>query len=1211
MPIRPYLHAEIYDSNNPQLDERTFQKRNAKNNVVYDYRFREAFPTMWACAYELDKLVQAYAAAEDMSDLSAEHHAAVEEWMAMLVLYYSGVINPETIDKREFLDEENATSEYDSDLWPALSGTFPGRATDPLGSLTLLRVDDDERTVVGAYYPRLVFFPSRGRSAWRKSPVLTRYLSDGGDRLSWPRTYSATVREPVDRAELRELADYLASVGETLGGAYSTAIKKFCDSRRLILPSAARRFRDENPFANNAGWKRVIVEDAAAIMKAYPLVREVISNGVTQRTYFLVQDLRAPAPWMSENFGRGMPPPQFIRKRTDSEVTISWAGREIPYRLKRKERGDDVNEYVELIKDLFIDKPAYWCKPPAAGSGPEAFNAAIEGCHKQEVNSHENRSRELRQLCDDTALILAPVNAKFIQHFGYLDDQQNYGTDPPRLARKLRGASCTTVDVPVEGGVKEGASWTFLVTSQNGRELPITWSEVIEQSPKLTNKSVALWPPRVSSDWRLYAIRSIGEKKKESGSWVLVDEKGTYGTPESKSDFENLSILQDSTRENRPVALMLLDALDQPRGIFFLKLQANVSAPDDARLGVDFGTSNTCLAYAHQKSDIPQTLIFSLKPAWIWGRRPDDDTAGFVPYEWQGRSFYSTVLLAPKNNLALSNRSGTEITAADLFQVDIPVLHKGLAESLYDAGFERKWNAYPDLKWDVDDENRAWRAFFLSLSLVYAHAELLFNKGMKVSECVWTYPLAFSGQKAETFKGEADAVLRNVQKLCYGESRQCSSSKISESEAIALREGVETQGRNYVDVFIDIGGGSTDIAVYGGDRFLVQDSVEVAGRAFFAFAEESVDPSHPYTKYDTRGAQNFRENLSKLLHGTNNQFTKPNSQYADGQAFTADMYQLGTYYSIIIGNLPETAPDGRHSLMRGEMKIVEGGSINNRSYQTYRSRLFYRHIISYALLQACAAVLNDPALDPKFRLICSGNGWGLTLFAGLNRGGNTVTNAIKQEADYLLGVIKQSLLEKKQAGNGKKQDAAAEKMRERINELAVSKVKFLGRGEAKIAVAHGAVKNNKNKKRVPDPGGEVELDDDGQQGEEPERLVCYTGIKLDLIKVNGQRVTIDWLDQWSKERLLERVSERHNGINSIEFERLPEDGKPCDPLLSVFVAALDKWGEINSVIRMNGQYEENKELNKSPVNQLLARVLYPRGDRHYFLETMALAEKCE
>lgn len=1210
MPNRPFLHADIYDSNNPQLNARTFQRCKAKNDVAYEGRFREAFPTMWACAYELDKLVQAYGKGTG-ADLTPEHYAAVEEWVSMFVLYYSGIVNQETIHESEFVDEGDRTSEYDPDLWPALSGTFPGRADNPLKSVTLLRADDEERTVVGAYYPHLVFFPGRGRAAWRESPVLNNYLHGSSTKLSWARCYAEAAREPQDKADL---ADYLASVAETLGGAYGMALQRFCRSHNLSLPAGAGRFKDENPFAANAGWRRAIVEDAAVIMEAYPLARETVRNGVTERTYYLVQGLRIQAPWMSEKFGKGMPTPQLVRKRTDTEITINWAGREIPYRLKNLAKGDTFNENVVLLKDLFLEKPAYWCKQPEIESPEGPFAALVENFHKQEVNSHANQSRELRKLCPDTALILAPVNAEFIEHFGYPDEQNYYGSDQTHLAHKLKGVECVTVDEAVEGGVKEGARWKFLVTSRDGRERPILWSEMIEQSPKLANKSVAIWPPKVSADWRLYAIRSRGEKKKESGAWVLIDENGNYGRPESRSESENLSVLQDSEKPNRPVALMLYDAADQPRGVFFLKLQPNVSASDRDRayLGIDFGTSNTCLAYAKERSASPQTLIFSLKPAWVWGR-PQQDTAGFVPYEWHGRPFYSTVLLAPKDNLALSNKSGGEIRAADLFRVDIPVLHRELAGSLYTGGLEKSWNAYPDLKWDVEDENRAWRAFFLSLSLLYAHAELLFNKGgMKISKCIWTYPLAFGGGKDKLFKAEADTVLKNVQELCYGKRDNSAadlSDMINESEAIALSQGVGSEGSNYVDVFIDIGGGSTDIAVYGNGRFLVQDSVEVAGRAFFAFAEESVDPTHPYSKYESEGAKNFRENLHRLLHGTNGQFTKPSSPAGDGQAFTADMYKLDTFYSITIGNLPETAPDNKHSLTMGERKILDGPkgpSINNRSYQTYRSLLFYRHLISYGLLQACAAVLNDPELDPRFRLICSGNGWGFTLFAGLNKGGDTVRKAIKAEADRLLTSIKETLLQKLGAPVGEQEaDAAHEKRRRCIEGLAVGEVKFLGRGAAKIAVAQGAAK------KEPGPGSEgAATNGDGPDGDGP-GLVCYAGLKLDPLKVNGQTISVDWLDQWATEVLLGRVTERDNGLNSVEFDRLSDDGQPCDPLLTVFVKPRDKWGEINSVVRKTGHYERNKVLAKSPVNQLLARVLYPRGDRHFFLENMAQQEKCE
>jgi len=99
---------------------------------------------MWASAYELDKLVQAYGVSQNLAGLTTEHREAVEEWVCMFVLYYAGVINEEIIDQREFVDREEVTSEYDPDLWPALANTYPPRAVKALSSMILLRMDDDD-----------------------------------------------------------------------------------------------------------------------------------------------------------------------------------------------------------------------------------------------------------------------------------------------------------------------------------------------------------------------------------------------------------------------------------------------------------------------------------------------------------------------------------------------------------------------------------------------------------------------------------------------------------------------------------------------------------------------------------------------------------------------------------------------------------------------------------------------------------------------------------------------------------------------------------------------------------------------------------------------------------------------------------------------------------------------------------------------------------
>ena len=110
----------------------------------YNPRFFETFPTAWASAYAFRK------ALENKED------AAVEEWATLFLLYYFGIVH-----LKEF-DQKTLQSDYDRDLWLAFHGTYPRISGEPdLQTIGILLTD--HQTVVGAYYPQVVFFPSRGR----------------------------------------------------------------------------------------------------------------------------------------------------------------------------------------------------------------------------------------------------------------------------------------------------------------------------------------------------------------------------------------------------------------------------------------------------------------------------------------------------------------------------------------------------------------------------------------------------------------------------------------------------------------------------------------------------------------------------------------------------------------------------------------------------------------------------------------------------------------------------------------------------------------------------------------------------------------------------------------------------------------------------------------------------------------------------------------
>lgn len=1205
MPNQVLLHSDIFD-NIDQLSERQFERRPINQDVRHDRRYIETIPTPWATAYELRRTVEDYGAGgeSNLMNVPQEFQEAVEEWMCLFLLYYFGVANLQELAGDLFTDGPGGKSGYDPDLWPALSLTYP---EGDLRGLTLLRVDDQQQTVIGACYPGIVFFPSRGRQTWPASEKLSGYLANR--KLSWAKCAAKL----LDKTEARtDFLRFLASVKGTLKGAnLQTAVALFCAQRKLALPTDAEAFASEEP----RGWARAIVTDPEVIMQHYPLFRDRTvpdprtgNPGHIERTYFIVERLsdeegdeaaeagagKLDGPWIGEKVGKGMPTPRDIRaERTGIDrVAINCGGERRVYLLQEDAAGPrqvnnvPLRERVVLLEECFLPRAAYWCRLPAE----EGFATRIQPFHLRKVG---DQSSELRKRSNNSTTVhLAPVNERFMSHFGF----DLYRPDVATLL-PVRDVRCEAKDIQEGGSATLGARWTFTVETSapvsggdpSRRRLEITWEAPVEQNAKLEYNTAAIYPPEVSKDWRLYVSRGYGATRSESGVWGLVDENGRCGEVQVKGESESISILSDTAadRSNRPQALMLYDADNNPRGAFFLENPGERTPSWDARLGVDFGTSNTCFAFQRisQPAPDPQTLKFELAPRMIWGRA-SSELPGFVPFAWQGKDFFSTVLLSTKaKTAALARLQPHEVKPADLFlHIDIPVLHKGLQEALALGAFENDWIIHPYLKWEQggggDGRQKPWRALFLSLSLLYAHAELFFKHESKITDYVFTFPLAFEAGVEQDYEQDAAEICRLVRSFCYpGGSQRASVKVVDESTAVAASQGIDDD-HAHTDVFIDIGGMTTDIAVrVDRNRFYARDSVKVAGSAFFKF----IDSHRGRERLDSAKALN--EHLGALLKEDASSLSIPNKD------LLSQIGGFGSYFSIAIGERAQPQ-------LERSMREVRRDA-NPEHYQTFRSRLFYEHLLAYALLQACAAIIKNPTAPTSIRVICTGNAWGLLTFAKLEKSEQDIRAAAAKRLER----IKQSL---------KKAEGLSDATASRLQRIDIGPVIVVGNQRdagaaaamngAKTAVASGAIKWLSS-------GGANERTGD-----------YYSGLRLGQAKAAGIEVTVDWSDMWSVSHFSQAVGQAladqeidfDGNIADITFSVDQEAVEPFDPLLYVFMpkpAALTNggdekakaetadwlkrtWRTLNGKLLTRTYTVKNGRLPPSPLNRFLSEVIY-------------------
>ncbi len=1110
-----FLNAGILGAGAGVTDRRGFRSVNTDyiGSPEYNAQFFETFPTVWAGAYAFRK------------SLAANDVQSLEEWVSLFVLHYFGVIH------LEMIPEAQLRKNFDPDLWTALEGTFPRVGERGLNALGMLQTDD--HAVIGAYYPETVFFPARDRVSWTRSESLQPYLSKG--RLVWDKCYQQLLEDEHDRQQvhvhLRAVAHSAIPQKEL-----RDRLESFCNQK--LGPYYATP-GDLSPDPQKWGLT-VVPPTPAELLTAYPLKNTKTDGSVV---YFLVTDLPLSAPWMTTKLGPNLPSPSlYMRNVTNPrDISVKQGGRVYSCPLKD-------NDEIELLKDLFLPHPPFWCKVPR---NTDAHAAKIKMLHDVAMQDTAVRQQEM-------AVCLAPLRGKFLRHF-------------PSIFQDLGNVRAT----PGIGGVVE---WSIPVL---GKE--VRWTTKPIGATGMPDTSLALWPPQVSPRWKLYAGYGIGNHE-TFGRWHLVDENGDLGQPIDIVEDAYVSVLhRPGPTPNRPRALLFTDA-NKPakeRGVLFLAelLDPSVDGGGSSSIAVDFGTSNTCVAINTGQSEV---LKFSLSPTMLWGQPPDDEVerVGFVPNKWGGsKGFFPTILFSRKSDAGLPSVEPDKIKLEHLFKVDIPCLHKGIEGPFYTGSFQSFWRTHSDMKWQPADPKYAkmpWRSLFLELLLLYAHGEAFFNKKALFGKYAFTYPLAFSTEYGNTYHTRVEEAIKKVRHYCYGDDLAAQNSfqyvKVDESTAIA-RAIRQSGAPGAMEVFIDVGGGTADIAIRHHQDFLVLDSAQVAGKAFFRFAKRNFGDEG-----GLHGSPQFKRHLGRLLLNQHEELNLLQLGESDFQT------NLGLFYSVCINDLEDKVFNER------EEEVIKSGA-GAQSYQRYRSRLFFRHLLAYSLLQACAAtVAHKLTLSNGVNLVLGGNGWGLLLFAELPR----LSQRLKREAETILTLLKDQL----------ERHVSEEEFNNYLKKMTVGSVELLNESslsKSKNSVALGALL--------------ATAADGGTAEKSP-----YTGVNIRDLKINNfPHTTIRWCDRWSLDEFRRRFGNMEQ-INSVSFAAPEENNSPMDGTLSLFTALgntdslggednlpADIWAKVNSEVlaSLSGLTISGERLSTTPINHFLSEVLYPANEETDFLDKLA------
>lgn len=1145
----------------PVQQEKTFSRVPADNIQPPDYRsqFFETLPTMWAAAYIFQRAIE------------REDRATIEEWASLLLLHSFNTLHIETV-KQAALQQE-----YDRDLWPAMNGTYPAH-DNPLRDLKLLRTANG--TIVGACYPKIILFPGRGRSGWHKDENLHPYLEEDGEHISWTRCSEELLREPKERQLFQRR---LLSIAEKLELEVRTALLDFC-KRESVFKGIQQNDPLELLSDNPGEWPKLVSHHNGdqgdeetpeerirrSLLSNYPYKQE--RNGVI--TYYFLTGMPVISDWMKKPFKVGFPAPNQYERFSEDAIKVK-ADQE--YIFKRRQ-----NEDFRLLSELFLNQAQpYYCKLDKNIADKHA--GQIRLLHRLEISNNTRSFSEV--LPHQYAICLAPIAGEFFEHF------QPILKEPDKYIA-ITGRTET-------GGLK----WEFTLFGQK-----IIWPTEPICSGSLPGSKLSIWPPKVSPQWHLYVAHGTGLGNR----WHLVDEEGGRGQMASLSDDEYISILNQTGRPNRPMALIVSDTNGKDRGALFLtSLDTQPDASKDASLAMDFGTSNSSLAFTVPGEE-PMPLKFSLSPRVIWGIQPQLgpsrdpnlplhlENPGFVPFDWGGRKgYFPTILLKRQaKDTDFEGIKASNFEIRHLFLIDIPGLHADMEARVFDEKLKNAWpEIHKNLKWDHLNEYPWRRPAFLGLVMLYAHAELFFRREARVKkeDYVFTYPLAFSDDMKISFEKEVTEVVRRIRNFCFGDGGAIKPLLVDESRAIANSVGAEGGG-SLLEVFIDIGGGTTDIAIRHDERYLLKDSVKVAGNSFFTFAKQNFQPN---AANRVNGSENFKEHIGRILL-ENSSLKAPSADFVDQTvAAVRDRIDLGTFYSLCINRLDDED-------FRSKEAAILSLRMGRDSYQRYRSRLFFDHVVAYALLQACALVAEKKlSLAVGLKLILSGNGWGLMVFGELTRKGSDFKSRCQQILEDLIDAIERGYEIIDKAESEKETESGELDCLKRLKIASVVLLNQTNLSEAKTAVAAGALSK---------------IADEDARKEENENTKPYIGLTFPGVSINGSnKVSFRWCQRWEANSLKSQAKIRQD-FRSLQIDEQGNPEEPLDHILKAFISLgeldeaflpSEEWLNINNRLRKGkaklpeDSYLDGDRLGVAPINFFLSQLLYPKEEKDLFLNKLA------
>jgi hypothetical protein len=291
-------------------------------------------------------------------------------------------------------------------------------------------------------------------------------------------------------------------------------------------------------------------------------------------------------------------------------------------------------------------------------------------------------------------------------------------------------------------------------------------------------------------------------------------------------------------------------------GLCLLRLPPPKGTVEEWDVGIDFGTSNTCVAYRVGDREKTETLTFPTLTTTLF-KKPSYDATFDSPYGKKVNEGASALLdfFFRKSETDPESLNWQEyfptqvITRQSKVQEDVDwdfengLIHfknfalsqeNDVKELISTFGeYARKHaprNQLPEVRFhvkqDIKWENTAWLETFMR----HLRTQLLMTAAQKnatIADLKFSYPKSFSVGKRDNFRG----ILRRVWK----NELKTGSFLLSESEAVQ-NHIVRDDGQF---IIFDVGGGTTDVIAFNRSQPIFQTSFEVAARQINQYVSAS------------------------------------------------------------------------------------------------------------------------------------------------------------------------------------------------------------------------------------------------------------------------------------------------------------------------------------------------------------------------------------